>query len=104
MSEVAVAGSIDEFSAAARRELEPDRVIDSHLDAFAVDGMLPHVAVEPATLVELAAVLTAAYEANLAVVPFGGGTHMPLGNVPESYDVAVSMRRMDRLVEYEPAD
>ena len=103
MSDIAVAGSIDEFSAAVRRDLDPKQVTASDLHAFAIDGVEPDVAVEPETVEQLRRVLTEAHEANLTVVPFGGGTHMSLGNVPESYDVALSMRRLDRNVEYEPA-
>src|SRR5438270_5712299 len=104
MSDTAVAGSIDDFSAAVRREFETDQLIESELHRFAIDGIEPDVAVEPASAEQLQRVLTEAHEASITVVPFGGGTHMALGNLAESYDAALSIRRLDRVVEYEPAD
>jgi glycolate oxidase FAD binding subunit len=38
------------------------------------------------------------------VIPVGGATQLSLGNVPSTYDVALSMRRLDRVVAHEPAD
>ena len=37
-------------------------------------------------------------------MPIGGGTHVGSGNVPASYDVALSLAQMSRIVAHEPAD
>ena len=103
MSEAMAASRLDEFSAAIR-DLEPGQIVETQLERFAVDGATPDMAVEPANLEQLARVLTEAHEAGLGVLPFGGGVHMALGNHPEAYDVALPVTRMDRVLEYEPAD
>jgi glycolate oxidase FAD binding subunit len=73
-------------------------------EAYAVDGMTPSMVVKPSSQAEVAAALAAAREAGAAVVPFGGGTQQHLGMPPRRYDVALDLRRLDRLIEHEPAD
>jgi glycolate oxidase FAD binding subunit len=73
-------------------------------DEYAVDGEMPSMVARPGTQADVAAVLEAASEAGAAVVPRGGGTLMALGMPPARYDVALDLRGLDALVEYEPAD
>ncbi|MEX2159974.1 MAG: FAD-binding oxidoreductase [Dehalococcoidia bacterium] len=72
--------------------------------AHAVDGLVPRHVATPASVEQLAAVLALANEHGAAVVPWGGGQHMSLGNVPARYDVALLTKCLDRVIEYEPAD
>jgi glycolate oxidase FAD binding subunit len=72
--------------------------------AFAVDGLTPHAAVSPSTYEQVAEVMRYAHAEGLAVIPWGGGTLMHIGNVPSRYDIALSLARLDRVVEHEPAD
>ena len=74
------------------------------LSAFAVDGLTPQAAVSPSTYEQVAEVMRYAHAEGLAVIPWGGGTHMHIGNVPGRYDIALSLARLDRIVEHEPAD
>lgn len=73
-------------------------------DALAVDGLTPRFIVAPAAPDQLAQALAFANEQGAAVVPWGGGRHMALGNMPERYDVALRTTKLDRVIEYEPAD
>jgi glycolate oxidase FAD binding subunit len=50
------------------------------------------------------AALHDANESGDAVIPWGGGHHMMLGNVPSRYDVALRTARLNQVIEYEPAD
>jgi glycolate oxidase FAD binding subunit len=52
----------------------------------------------------LAFALRDANEHSAAVIPWGGGRHMALGNVPGRYDIALRTTKLDRVIEYEPAD
>ena len=72
--------------------------------AYTVDGLVPRFVATPASAEQLAAVLAAADAGNAAVVPWGGGRHMALGNVPARYDIALRTAKLDRVLEYEPAD
>ncbi len=73
-------------------------------EMYAVDGMTPSVVVKPTSQAEVAAAMGAANAAGAAVVPFGGGTQQGLGMPPERYDVALDLRQIESVVEYEAAD
>lgn len=104
MSSATVATSVDGFAALVRSSFEANQVQGTDLRGFAVDDVVPRVMVAPSTLEQLQMVLTEAHKAGLATIPVGGGTYLGRGNVPASYDVALSLRRMNRVVAYEPAD
>jgi glycolate oxidase FAD binding subunit len=53
---------------------------------------------------EVSRVLRLAWAEDLAVVPWGGGTHQAIGYRPVRYDLALDLRRLNRLLEHEPAD
>jgi len=72
--------------------------------AFAVDSLTPPAAVAPATYEQVAEVMRYAHAEGLAVIPRGGGAHMHIGNVPSRYDIALSLSRLNTVVEHEPAD
>jgi len=74
------------------------------LSAFAVDGLTPQAAVAPASYEQTAEVMRYAHSEGLAVIPRGGGAHMHIGNVPSRYDIALSLSRLNGVVEHEPAD
>jgi glycolate oxidase FAD binding subunit len=69
-----------------------------------LDGILPKAVVAPATYEETAAVLRYANENGLAVVPQGGRWFIGSGNMLRSYDIALSLTRLDQIVDHEPAD
>ncbi|MFS8530916.1 MAG: FAD-binding oxidoreductase [Sphaerobacter thermophilus] len=71
---------------------------------YAVDGVVPAVALAPTTVEEVSACLAAANDAGLGVIPWGGGSHMGLGNLPASYDVALDLRALDGVAHHEPDD
>jgi len=73
-------------------------------EEYAVDGRRPSAVVFPGTIEEIAAILRVAQAQELAVVPIGSGRRLSLGNLPDRVDIVLSTRRMNRVVEYEPAD
>jgi glycolate oxidase FAD binding subunit len=70
----------------------------------AVDGMVPSRTLRPDTTDELAAVITAAGRAREAIVLWGGGTRIGVGDPPERYDSAVDLTGLAGMVEHSPAD
>jgi len=66
--------------------------------------MNPQAVVEPGSYEEVAAVMRYASTAGLAVIPLGGGTKAYFGNSPARYDLALSLSRLDQIIEHEPAD
>jgi glycolate oxidase FAD binding subunit len=72
--------------------------------AFVVDGRIPCGVVFPGSADEVARVVRAAAAAGVPVVPWGGGTHMHRGAPPRDGALVVGLRRLDRVLEHEPAD
>ncbi len=72
--------------------------------AFAVDGTVPSMALAVSSPEAVAEALALCSAADLVVIPWGGGGQMGLGNLPERYDVALDVRGLSQIVQYEPAD
>jgi glycolate oxidase FAD binding subunit len=73
-------------------------------DADVVCGALPQLVAEPKNEKQLAAALSIASEAGIAVVPRGGGTKLDWGNPPKKADLVLSTVRLNRIVEHVWAD
>ncbi len=71
---------------------------------YAVDGVAPKAVVFPETRDQVREIVRAARRERLGVLPFGGGTKVGFGNPPAAYDIAVVTRRLNRVVDYSPAD
>ena len=73
-------------------------------DADVVCGVLPQFVAEPKDEKQLAAALSIANEAGIAVVPRGGGTKLDWGNPPKKTHLLLSTVRLNRIVEHVWAD
>jgi len=73
-------------------------------DIYRLDERVPWVVVSPGTVEEVAAVLALAHGAELAVVPWGGGTTMGLGQPLERMDIVLCLHRLNHILEHEPAE
>jgi len=81
----------------------PDHVLPaSPSDSISV--LQPRFIVEPGTEQELSSVLRLANEANLAVIPRGGGTKVEWGNPPTRADLILSTARTNKILEHAWAD
>jgi glycolate dehydrogenase FAD-binding subunit len=70
----------------------------------AVCGVLPQFVAEPDDEHQLAAALSLANEAGIAVVPRGGATKLDWGNPPKKPELILSTARLNRIVEHAWAD
>jgi FAD/FMN-containing dehydrogenase len=68
---------------------------------FAVDGVTPALVVRPGSQEEAAKVVAACATVGAAVIPWGGGTSMGMGNRPARADVVVLLERLNRIVEHD---
>ncbi|MFC4115722.1 FAD-binding oxidoreductase [Nonomuraea zeae] len=73
-------------------------------DDDAVSGVRPRWVALPETVEEVAAVLRACSEHDLAVVPAGGGTKLHWGRPPERCDVLLDMCCMNEVLEHAAGD
>ncbi|MCH7735915.1 MAG: FAD-binding oxidoreductase [Chloroflexi bacterium] len=74
------------------------------VDGYEVDGLTPQAVVRPADRLQVSEVLRWASVERVSVLPRGGGTRTGLGNVPRTADVVLDLGRLDRLLDYQPAD
>ena len=82
--------------------LGPDEV--QATDGYAVDGMVPHAVARPADRQGVAELLCWASANGVTVFPRGGGVFTALGNLPSRVDVALDLSRLNRVLDYQPAD
>jgi glycolate oxidase FAD binding subunit len=71
---------------------------------YAVDDRQPETVVFPETVEEVSAALAICHETRVAVVPWGGGTMMGLGNPPTRLSVVMVLTRLNKILDFEPAD
>jgi glycolate oxidase FAD binding subunit len=84
----------------------PDRLkTDPSVTAqYAVDGVVPKAVVFPKDTRMVAAVVQCACRGNLAMVPWGSGTKMAMGNPPKRLDLVVCMARMNHMLDVDTAN
>ena len=66
--------------------------------------MVPSFVASPSSTAEASALMRAAAEAGLAVVPRGAGTGLAWGAPPARCDLVVDMRSMDQVIEHAAGD
>ena len=69
--------------------------------AYAVDGLTPGLVRRVSTVDHVVETLREAHAAGQAVIPWGAGSQMSLGSRPRRYDVALDLRGLNRVVEYD---
>ncbi len=69
-----------------------------------LDGIAPQVIETPENADEVGHVLKNAGTNRKIVVPFGGGTMLDLGAPLEHLDIALSLTKLDRVLDYQPAN
>ncbi len=72
--------------------------------AHAVDGKTPELICYPSAPEQVSAALPICAEADAAIVPWGGGTSMRLGNVVRRVDVVIALEKMAGLSEHDDAN
>jgi glycolate oxidase FAD binding subunit len=72
--------------------------------ADAVQGVVPRLVLEPATVEEAVEAMARAASEKLALVLVGGGTDLGLGGRPSRLDAVLRTGALSRLVDHAPAD
>ena len=74
------------------------------LPGYAIDGQTPWAAVQPADRAAVSSVMQWAGAQDASVAPWGGGTMSGLGNVPAWLDLALDLRKCNRVLDFQPDD
>ncbi len=72
--------------------------------AFSAGDKAPKLVVYPSSADEVAEVLRYASGHALSVIPCRNATKLGIGNPPRRYDIALSLKELNRVWHYEPAD
>ncbi len=76
----------------------------AQLAFYAIDGKTPAAIARPGSAEEAAEIVKFAAAENLALVPTGSRSKLNVGNPPQRYDLALDMKRLDRVIAYDPGD
>ena len=71
---------------------------------YEIEGIRPLYEARPDDVAGIADALRFADLGELAVVIWGGGTRIGLGNIPTGYDMAIDVTGLDRIVDHTPGD
>ncbi|MBI3961791.1 MAG: FAD-binding oxidoreductase [Deinococcus sp.] len=71
---------------------------------YAIDGLVPQAVAFPGSVGELCELLRLAQQDKLAVCPWGGGTEISFGNLPERLDLVIALPRLNQLLDHQPED
>ena len=82
--------------------LGPEAVLPT--DGYAIDGIAPKSVARPADRQGVAELMRWASANSVTVFPWGGGVFAGLGNAPSRVDVVLDLSRLNRVVDYQPAD
>ena len=74
------------------------------LSAYAVDGVVPRAVVFPEDQRQVSEVVQLACKDKLALVPWGSGSKMALGNAPLRLDLVVCTRRLNKVIDLDTAN
>jgi glycolate oxidase FAD binding subunit len=74
------------------------------LSPFVLEGRTPVAVVAPGSVEEVAGAVRQAAAEGIAVIPWGGGTAIAVGEPSGRPSLVLALRRLDRLVEHEPGD
>jgi glycolate oxidase FAD binding subunit len=77
---------------------------DVRLAGHAIARRQPRLVVQPETTAQAADIIALAGRERFAMVPWGQGTQMHLGQTPERYDLALSLAKLTRVVDYDVAN
>jgi glycolate oxidase FAD binding subunit len=81
-----------------------DRVEIATGGRFRIEDERERIVAFPQNIEELSEMMRVASEERWRVIPAGAGTWLEMGNQPTRFDLIVSTARMNKLLEYEPAD
>ena len=99
--------SIEQLANQLETALGPDVVsadASGVVAAHSIDGKQPKLVCRPESAEQIAAALRLCNEVEAAVIPWGGGTAMGIGNLPRQADVIIETRRLNRMIEHDHAN
>ncbi|MGC8607536.1 MAG: FAD-binding oxidoreductase [Vulcanisaeta sp.] len=85
------------------REVSNDSVKEP-TNKYIIDGLSPKVVLYPRDINELSVIMKNVSREKLSVIPIVNGSKVFMGNVPKSYDVALDLSRVHKVIEPDPEE
>lgn len=79
-------------------------ISEEDMSLYSYDGITPDIGAIPSSIQEMQSIVCYATENNLSVIPSGSGTKLGIGNLAKKTDLVLSTNRLNKVLEYEPAD
>ncbi|RKU28272.1 hypothetical protein C6497_09815 [Candidatus Poribacteria bacterium] len=79
-------------------------ITEEDISLYTYDGITPEIGIIPSSTQEMENIVCYATKNNLSVIPSGSGTKLGIGNLAEKTDLVLSTHRLNKVLEYEPAD
>lgn len=97
---------IDSYASTLQQYSTTIRTISDHneLRNYAVDGVLPRLAILPETIEQVSQAVALANQLGLTLITRGGGSRLNLGGIPDTFDVLLETTKLTRLLEHEAPD
>jgi glycolate oxidase FAD binding subunit len=73
-------------------------------ERFTIAGREPEEVIFPESVEQVSSVLQAVHEQGRSLIPVGCGAFLHIGGIPRRYHVALSLQRLNRVVDYQPTD
>ncbi|MCY4365841.1 MAG: FAD-binding oxidoreductase [Chloroflexi bacterium] len=74
------------------------------VEGVSLDGVTPQAVARPADRQQLSEIIKWAAADGVRLFPRGGGVFSSLGNLPSQVDVILDLSRLNRIMDYQPAD
>ncbi|ADN49925.1 FAD-binding oxidoreductase [Vulcanisaeta distributa] len=85
------------------REVSNDSIREP-TSKYVIDGLMPKVVLYPRDVNELSTMMRGISKEKLSVIPIVNGSKTFIGNIPKSYDVALDLSRVNRVIEPDPEE
>ena len=91
--------TINKIIAEFETHLPYNQILNNHeKEQFIVDGVIPSIVICPTNHSQIQLILEIAKKNNLGIIPFGGRTKINLGNIPKKFDIALSTRNLNSII------
>lgn len=97
--------TINKIIAEFETHLPYNQILNNHeKEQITIDGTMPSIVIYPTNHSQIQLILEIAKKNNLGIIPFGGQTKINLGNIPKKFDIALSTKNLNSIINHQQFD
>ena len=97
--------TINKIIAELETHLPYNQIVNNHeKEQITIDGIVPSIVIYPTNHSQIKLIFTIAKKNNLGIIPFGGQTKINLGNIPKKFDIALSTKNLNSIINHQQFD